>query len=143
MEGQNPSRPNPGDELAALIVKLLLIGAFVFFIVLLLVYLAIFALVAASLYFGVKLGTYPWWSTSTEPYHKIHELEAAKRRHLNALKGESEELQGLVDNHFEDQKHALYRPKDDTHQPPHKELAMEFGKAAMKHLAAWFFKRDL
>jgi hypothetical protein len=72
----------------------------------------------------------------------VHEIEGWKQEHLRQLYGESEQLLGLVEQQAEERKLKLYRPKDDTHQPPHKELAMEFGKAALKHLAAVLFKRD-
>jgi len=118
----------------------MVIAAVAIALVFIAIYLAIFAAAGGAFYFGLKLGTYPWWK-STEPYDQVRQLEAVKREHLKALKGESEEIQGLAEEKFEDQKRALYRPKDDTHQPPHREMAMEFAKAAMKHLAAALFKR--
>lgn len=121
---------------AFFLVALVAVGLLVVF------YALCFGLVISAFCFGVKIGTYNWWSDA-KPYHQVHYLEAQKREHLTALKGESDELQGLVDQQFEEHKQALYRPADDTHQRPHKELALEFGKAAMKHLAAYFFKRDL
>jgi hypothetical protein len=129
-----------GGDGSAEAAKVIFFIALAVVVVLIIIYTAIFAMAGAAVYFGVKLGAYPWWSTDTEPYHQVHRIEAAKRLHLKALKGESEELQNLVEEQFEEKKLALYRPKDDTHQPPHKELAMEFAKAAMKHAAAALFK---
>jgi hypothetical protein len=115
------------------------------------IYVAIFASALFTICLGWWLGSLPYadmpWNVRTpsighQPYHRVMEIEATKREHLKALEGESEELQALVEGHFEDQKLALYRPPDDTHLSPRRELVMEFAKASMGHIAARMFKKD-
>lgn len=134
----NQAATNQGDDFLNFLGAGLVIALMVALIVVV-IYGAIFGLVFVALYLGAKLGA---MGGHHEPYHRVLEIENKKRHHLKQLEGESDELRDLVETQFEEQKLALYRPKDDTHQPPHKELALEFGKAAMKHFAAALFRRD-
>jgi hypothetical protein len=106
---------NQNANADAEMVKFLVIGAIAFLAALVLVYLVIFALLGGAIYLGAKLGTLE--QLGKKPlYHRVHEIEAEKQKHLAELEGENRDLIDLVTGEFENDKMDLYR-KDDRPEP--------------------------
>jgi hypothetical protein len=110
MEEQNRSTNDDAEMFKALVIGI----AFILGLIAL-VYLGIFVLMGGAIYVGAKLGVSG--QLGKKPlYHRVHEIDTEKQKHLKELEGEHEDLIELVAGKFENDKMDLYR-EDDRPEP--------------------------